>query len=245
MNLLIFFIIAPLLLGGIWLITEATIDPFRGVRASAMAKNRRFLRDRFLLLTFSISVLFFLTIFYRDFILPAIFLFTSIYLYFEYSAKTFERERKRRIDVMERELPIFIQTITLLISSGLSPIQTFSILGKNSKSNTALYFRDVVGAVQGGKSITEALDGFASHTPSPIARRFKTSLILGIERGSPLTQIMIGQVRDARNMQKNQQLRAAGKAEISLMIPVVFLILPISVLFALWPSFQQLNGFAG
>jgi len=38
-------------------------------------------------------------------------------------------------------------------------------------------------------------------------------------------------------------LQRAGKAEISLMIPIVFLILPISILFALFPSFEQLNSF--
>ena len=36
----------------------------------------------------------------------------------------------------------------------------------------------------------------------------------------------------------------AGKAETSMMVPVVFLILPISILFALWPSVTHLNLFA-
>jgi tight adherence protein C len=33
----------------------------------------------------------------------------------------------------------------------------------------------------------------------------------------------------------------ASRAEIQLMIPVVFLILPISILFALWPSYFALG----
>ena len=43
---------------------------------------------------------------------------------------------------------------------------------------------------------------------------------------------------------RNRVMGAAGKAEISMMIPVVFLILPISILFALWPSLTNLNMFA-
>jgi tight adherence protein C len=39
-------------------------------------------------------------------------------------------------------------------------------------------------------------------------------------------------------------MNAAGKAEVAMMIPVVFLILPISILFALWPSLTNLNLFA-
>jgi len=49
---------------------------------------------------------------------------------------------------------------------------------------------------------------------------------------------------EARGNQRNRVMEAAGKAEVSMMIPVVFLILPISILFALWPSLTNLNMFA-
>jgi tight adherence protein C len=58
-----------------------------------------------------------------------------------------------------------------------------------------------------------------------------------------LGPILISQVKDARLASKNLILQRAGKAEIALMIPIVFLILPISILFALFPSFEQLNSF--
>ena len=69
------------------------------------------------------------------------------------------------------------------------------------------------------------------------------AIVLGIERGSSLGPILISQVKDARLASKNLILQRAGKAEIALMIPIVFLILPISILFALFPSFEQLNSF--
>jgi len=53
------------------------------------------------------------------------------------------------------------------------------------------------------------------------------------------------QVEEVRNEERSQLLVAAGKAEIALMIPVVFLILPISVLFALWPSYFALGHSIG
>jgi len=49
--------------------------------------------------------------------------------------------------------------------------------------------------------------------------------------------------RNAREAERNRVLSAAGKSEVSMMIPVVFLILPISILFALWPSLSNLNLF--
>jgi len=49
---------------------------------------------------------------------------------------------------------------------------------------------------------------------------------------------------EARQNQRNILMNKAGKAEITMMVPVVFLILPVSVLFALWPSLTHLNFFA-
>jgi tight adherence protein C len=47
--------------------------------------------------------------------------------------------------------------------------------------------------------------------------------------------------RSIREKNHREMLERAGKAEIKMMLPIVFLLLPISVLFALWPSFQQLQ----
>jgi tight adherence protein C len=76
---------------------------------------------------------------------------------------------------------------------------------------------------------------------SPIVRRFNDSIIIAMERGTPLTDVLHRQVEEVRHAQRAAMLEKAGKAEIALMIPVVFLILPVSVLFALWPSYFALG----
>jgi tight adherence protein C len=50
---------------------------------------------------------------------------------------------------------------------------------------------------------------------------------------------------ESRNQERVRLLAAAGKSEITMMIPVVFLILPVSILFALYPSLMNLNLFGG
>ena len=62
-------------------------------------------------------------------------------------------------------------------------------------------------------------------------------------RGTPLIETLSHAVAEARNIERANLLTAAGKAEISMMIPVVFLILPISILFALYPSLTSLSLF--
>jgi len=72
-------------------------------------------------------------------------------------------------------------------------------------------------------------------------RRFVDSLIISLARGTPLVETLSHTVQESRNHERVRLLTAAGKAEINMMIPVVFLILPVSILFALFPSLTALN----
>ncbi len=49
------------------------------------------------------------------------------------------------------------------------------------------------------------------------------------------------QAEDAREYQRRQLLEKGGKKEITMMVPVVFLILPITVIFALYPGIASLT----
>jgi tight adherence protein C len=152
-------------------------------------------------------------------------------------------QEKALWEEFDGELPTQIQLLTVLISSGISPARAIALLSMRSNSISCQKFTEVVQGIDDGESVVEALDKLVQRNQSLVLRRFITSLILGIERGSSLTPILISQVRDSRLASKTETLKRAGKAEIALLIPVVFLILPISILFALWPSYQQLGSF--
>jgi tight adherence protein C len=78
---------------------------------------------------------------------------------------------------------------------------------------------------------------------SPSVRRFVDALIISIARGTSLVETFSHSVQDSRNLERVRIVTAAGKSEISMMIPIVFLILPVSVLFALFPSISALQYF--
>mgnify|MGYP003340734856 FL=1 len=89
--------------------------------------------------------------------------------------------------------------------------------------------------------LTKSLELLSSTTRSDSIRRFSDTLILALERGTSLSDVLARQVQEIRNEHQTRLIEEAGKAEISLMIPVIFLILPISILFALWPSYLALG----
>ena len=103
----------------------------------------------------------------------------------------------------------------------------------------------VLRLVEAGKSIELALDEVVMSIGSEQLRRFSDAVILGVERGSSMGQSLRNLIGETRNQSKIRIMQRAGKAEIQLLVPVVFLILPISVMFAVWPSYVNLVSIMG
>ena len=59
---------------------------------------------------------------------------------------------------------------------------------------------------------------------------------VALERGTPLTDVMRAQAADVREASRRALMEEGGKREIAQMVPVVFLVLPITVVFALFPG---------
>ena len=151
---------------------------------------------------------------------------------------------KRQRSAIDAEFPAIVEMLTLAISAGESPLTAFKRIAENSHGHLSRKFRKVISHVHQGAPFHSALDLMGRDLNSPLVRKFVDSLVNAMVRGAPITEVLIRHAQEARDYQRNQILAAAGKAEISMMIPVVFLILPISMLFALWPSLMNLNLFA-
>ena len=269
--LLALLAMAPVLIWGIWIISEESFDELNStlrsarrdlnknksiisnldsqlIREKSELQNPRNFRNKFLPIYFLlilICVFGFLLILFQEIISSTqLLIFVAGLMGFVlYLGKSNKKVVNQLNKELEDEIGTQIQLLTILISSGMSPARSISVLSNSANSVSSRALKRVVQDVESGYSLIEALDRLKTAYPSTSLRRFVTTLILGIERGSALTPILTAQVRDSRTAHKNEIMRRAGKAEIGLMIPVVFLILPISILFALWPSYQQLGSF--
>ena len=145
---------------------------------------------------------------------------------------------------IEAEFPAVIELLTLALSSGETPLVAMNRIATKAEGVLAEEFSRVVSDVHSGKPFQLALDNMGRSVHSNMIRRFVDALITAMLRGAPVIDVLQRHALEARENQRNRILGAASKAEISMMIPVVFLILPISILFALWPSLANLNLFA-
>ncbi len=154
------------------------------------------------------------------------------------------RQIKKYREQIEAEFPAIIEMMTLAIAAGETPLSSMVRITSSAQGALVAEFGQVITQVKAGQPFANVLDEMGRRVKSVMIRRFVDALVTATLRGAPLVEVLTRHAIEARANQRNRVLSAAGKAEISMMIPVVFLILPISILFALWPSLAHLNVFA-
>ncbi len=92
-----------------------------------------------------------------------------------------------------------------------------------------------------GASLPAALERLGERTGLPSLTRFVDGVVVAVERGTPLADVLRAQAEDVREASRRALLEAGGRKEIAMMIPVVFLVLPITVLFAVFPGIAYLS----
>ena len=92
-----------------------------------------------------------------------------------------------------------------------------------------------------GANLPTALQGLADRTGLVSLTRFVDGMVIAAERGTPLAEVLRAQAQDVREAGRRAVMEAGGRKEIAMMIPVVFLVLPVTVLFAVFPGFAFLR----
>jgi tight adherence protein C len=151
---------------------------------------------------------------------------------------------KHHREKIESEFPAIIEMMTLAIAAGETPMQAMLRIAESAEGELSKEFAVVISEIRAGQPLHLTLDAMGRRVKSVMIRRFVDAVVTATLRGAPLIEVLSRHALEARGNQRNRIMNAAGKAEISMMIPVVFLILPISILFALWPSLTNLNLFA-
>ncbi len=139
------------------------------------------------------------------------------------------------------ELPELLEMLAVALSAGDSLFAALARVSFKAEGVFATELQKVFLALElGGDMLTE-MNALAKRLPQRQVVEFASKVNLGISRGSPLVEMILEQSKTARAEIRNDLLRQAGRNETRMLVPLVFLILPVTVLFAIYPSLQLLN----
>lgn len=147
-----------------------------------------------------------------------------------------------RIRRIASEFPSILEFMTLALAAGEGTLDAMRRIAELEHSELAREFAGVVREIHSGIPTDRALRTFARELGFIPLERTADHLITAMERGAPLTDVLHAQAADARVLEKRDLLERAGRNEIRMMFPLVLLILPVTVLFAVFPSFFVLTN---
>lgn len=151
------------------------------------------------------------------------------------------RQIERRRALIASELPVALDLIALAIMAGESVPAAFERVAPRLGTGLGSELRTVIDDIRGGAPTVEAIEGLGRRIPEASLARFVDAICTGIERGAPLSDVLRGQADDARDARRRRLLELGGKREVAMLVPVVFLVMPVVVLFALFPGLVSLQ----
>ncbi|MGL5808844.1 MAG: type II secretion system F family protein [Nocardioides sp.] len=148
------------------------------------------------------------------------------------------RARERTV---EMELPVIAELLALAVAAGEGPVGALERVVRRTGGEFSRDLATVLAAIQTGTPVGQAFDRLAADTGLPAVARFAQGIAVAVERGTPLADVLHAQAADVREATRRALIESAARREVAMMIPVVFLVLPITIVFAFWPGYVGLS----
>nr|WP_240896052.1 type II secretion system F family protein [Kineococcus siccus] len=147
---------------------------------------------------------------------------------------------RRRQQQLLAEFPVVAELLALSVGAGENVV---AALERVATGNGALCadLRRALAEVRTGTGVVPALEAFAVRTRVPELGRFVDGMAVAMDRGTPLADVLRAQAADARDTDRRRLLEAGGRKEVLMMVPVVFVVLPVTVVFAVFPGLAVLQ----
>ena len=139
------------------------------------------------------------------------------------------------------ELPELLDLLIVSLRSGEGIYQSLQIVVPRANGELARELSKCLTAVNYGAALTDEIRKLPNALAHPQFTELANKIVMSLVRGTPLAKMLEDQASSARAEIRNQLLRQAGKNETRMLVPLVFLILPVIVLFAIYPSLKLLN----
>jgi tight adherence protein C len=147
----------------------------------------------------------------------------------------------RREERMLAELPAIAEMLALSVGAGEGVSGALDRVSRIARGDLADELRRTLADARAGTPVVDALTRMAGRSSVPALARFVDGIAVAVARGTPLADVLRAQAGDVRAERRRALLAVGGRKEIAMLFPVVFLVLPVTVVFALYPGFANLS----
>jgi tight adherence protein C len=146
------------------------------------------------------------------------------------------RAAAHRVALIREALPAVADLLALSVTAGESFVGALERVTARGAGPLSAELRLVVNDVHAGVPLVDALTRM-SHSLSIVElTRTCDHVIAALDRGTPLSDTLRVQAHEARaELARRMQERAATR-EVAMLVPLIFVILPVTIAFAVYPG---------
>ncbi|CAB4797975.1 unannotated protein [freshwater metagenome] len=146
------------------------------------------------------------------------------------------RAVQRRREAAAAEFPIVADLLCLAVTAGESLRGGLALVAQSINGPLAEEIQWALRDARSGRTLAASLTERAVVLGEPGFERFVRSVIAATERGVAIASSLQSMAADARDLQRVALVEAAGRKQVTMLIPVVGLILPVALVFAFFPG---------
>lgn len=147
----------------------------------------------------------------------------------------------RRRTAILTEFPSVAELFALSVGAGESTSGALERIATTANGELAGEFNRTLADMRAGASLSAALKAMGARIRLAPVERFISGVLIALDRGTPLADVLRAQAQDVREMGRRELMEAAGRKEIQMMAPLVFGILPLTVVFAVFPGLSLMR----
>jgi len=153
-----------------------------------------------------------------------------------------KRRKRARSWQLDAELADFIAALSLLTRNGVPIHVSLAWLAPRTAGKLGEIVRALSSELKLGASLQEALEWFAAEVGGQLAGEFAQKVSVSTIRGTPLADQLEQLCETAQTRISHQLVQRAGSSETKMLVPTIFVALPVTVLFAIYPSLSLLGS---
>lgn len=147
----------------------------------------------------------------------------------------------RRARKVLTQFPTVAEVLALTVGAGESTTGAIERISRSCHGVIGDEFTKTLNDIHAGTPMVQAMQHMSDRMQVGAMTRFVDAIVVATERGTPLAQVLRDQAQDVRDASKRELMEVAGKREISMLVPVVFGILPLTIVFAIFPGLALLE----
>ncbi len=148
---------------------------------------------------------------------------------------------RNRAEAINAALPGALELLAFSVSAGEPISSGMKRVAQRGDGVLNLAIRQTITRLESGTSMSDSLKSLGRSVDSAQLTRAVHAIDLALERGTPLADVLRAQASDARAAHARDLMILAGKKETAMLLPVVFLILPMIVMVAIYPGLVALK----